>query len=72
MTNQLNDSAAQGAGTTNGSALNGSTINGSPGGFRNQVDNALNTTTNGATNGATKPNSNTALGANNPVLTGQN
>jgi hypothetical protein len=73
MTNQLNDPAAQSAGTTNGSAVNGSAN------FSNQVDNAFSPestpvaalngkTTNGST---TVTNGNTTLGANNPVITGR-
>jgi hypothetical protein len=75
MTNQMNDPAAQAAGTTNGSATNGSA------GFSKHIDNAFNSegtpgaAINGKTNGSTTvgsntTNGNTTLGSNNPVLQG--
>jgi hypothetical protein len=65
MSNQLNDPAAQAAGTAYGSAANGSAS------FSNQVDNAFNTTNGVPTKtSGTTTNGTTTLGGNNPVLTG--
>jgi hypothetical protein len=74
MSNNVNDPAAQSAGTTNGSASTGPASYA----FSNQVDQAFskegtpNTALNGSTNGTTngKINGHTQLGANNPVFAG--
>jgi hypothetical protein len=64
MTNQLNDPAAQTAGTTNGSASYGTSA------FSNQVDQVFSKegTPIAAANG--KTNGSTTLGQNNPVYAG--
>jgi hypothetical protein len=69
MTSQLNDPAAQTAGTRNGSASNGSAAYGTSG-FSNQVDQVFSKEGNSvaAVNG--KTNGSTTLGQNNPVYAG--